>query len=329
MNIYDIAEKSGVSIATISRVLNGGKNVSQKTYDKVMAIIEEEGYTPNIFARGLGLDTMQTIGILVTDAKDTYYARMISYLSEGLHSLGFNVLLSSTGYDLKSKKREMELLISKRVDAIFLAGSSQQELKGNTHIKEAAKTIPIIMVNGYIDAPGIINVSSNDRAGIYDCIRKLSASGYQKPLYFYNHATYSGAEKIAGFEAAAKELGLAKVKERIIQLPDTLTGMQARVEQVIASGLDFDAVVASEDLLAVAASKALAGRKLDLPVVGFNNSILAEVSSPTLTSIDNMLESLCKMAVELFHERSLGKDTSSRVTIDCKLAVRESFRPEE
>ncbi|MFV0361692.1 MAG: LacI family DNA-binding transcriptional regulator [Suipraeoptans sp.] len=326
MNIYDIAEKSSVSIATISRVLNGGKNVSKKTYDKVMAIIDEEGYTPNVFARGLGLDTMQTIGILVTDAKDTYYARMISYLSEGLHNLGLNVLLSSTGYDLKSKKKEMELLMSKRVDAVFLAGSSQQELKGNAHIKEAAKTLPIIMVNGYIDAPGIINVSSNDRAGIYNCVQKLSDSGYKKPIYLYNHTTYSGFEKMTGFEQAVKELGITKVKERIVQLPNTLLEMQATVEEVIESKRDFDSIIASEDMLAIAASKALKQHKLTMPVIGFNNSILAEVSSPTLTSVDNMLESLCKMAVELFHERSLGKDTSSRITIECKLVERESFR---
>ena len=65
MNIYDVSERAGVSIATVSRVLNGNPNVSERTRKKVLAVMDELGYTPNVFARGLGLDTMQTIGIML------------------------------------------------------------------------------------------------------------------------------------------------------------------------------------------------------------------------------------------------------------------------
>lgn len=326
MNIYDIAKKSGVSIATISRVLNGGKNVSKKTYDKVMAVIEQEGYTPNVFARGLGLGTMRTIGILAADASDTYYARMIAYLSEQLHDLGLNVLLSCTGYDSDARKRELKLLMDKKVDAIFLAGSAQQELTGNAHIKEAAKSIPIIMVNGYIKGNGIINVSSNDREAVCSCVKKLGKKGHTAPLYLYNFLTYSGMQKLTGFKEGCAALGQGDAGTRILQLPTGLTPMQEAIGAFIDAGHTFDAVISSEDLLAVAALKALKVRGMDLPVIGYNNSIMAEVSSPTLTSVDNMLESLCKLAVSLFHDKSVGKETATRITIDCKLVERESFR---
>ena len=75
MTIYDISEKAGVSIATVSRVLNGNANVKPKTKKKVMDVIEEYGYTPNAFARGLGLNTMNTIGILCADSSDLYLAK--------------------------------------------------------------------------------------------------------------------------------------------------------------------------------------------------------------------------------------------------------------
>ena len=76
LTIYDISEKAGVSIATVSRVLNNSNNVSEKTRQKVLDVMEANGYTPNVFARGLGLDTMKTIGILCADSSDLYLAKV-------------------------------------------------------------------------------------------------------------------------------------------------------------------------------------------------------------------------------------------------------------
>ena len=94
MNIYDIAELSGVSIATVSRVVNGSEKVSEKTRKKVLEIIEQNGYTPNVFAQGLGLHTMHTIGILVPDIADPYMSSAVSYLENQLQSYGYDCILS-------------------------------------------------------------------------------------------------------------------------------------------------------------------------------------------------------------------------------------------
>ena len=80
MNIYDIVDMAGVSIATVSRVVNGSPNVSEKTKKKVLDVIEKADYTPNVFARGLGLDSMKTIGILCPDISDLYMAEAVSAL---------------------------------------------------------------------------------------------------------------------------------------------------------------------------------------------------------------------------------------------------------
>lgn len=327
MNIYDIAEKSGVSIATISRVLNGGKNVSKKTYEKVMKVIDEEGYTPNVFARGLGLDTMQTIGILVTDVADPFLAQMISYLTDSLHQLGLNVLLSCTGTDAKDKRRELKMMMDKRVDAVFLAGSSQQELHNNKHIIEAAKEVPVIIINGYIKAPGIICVGSNEKDAIFQTVLTLNKEGYTKPLYLYNHLTYSGSQKIEGFKKAFKKLEYAiNPEDYIFQITDDLHRNQELIGELLNAQPKFDSILTSEDMMAIAAQKSLLTKGLDMPVVGFNNSLLAEVASPALTSIDNMLESVCRLAVQQFNDVSQGKNTSSRIIIDCKMVERESFK---
>ena len=105
MNIYDIAQIAGVSIATVSRVVNDSPRVSEKTKRKVRAIMEEYGYTPNVFARGLGLDSMKTIGIICPDVSDAYMADAVAHLERGLHEYGYDCILCCSGYKQLNKEK--------------------------------------------------------------------------------------------------------------------------------------------------------------------------------------------------------------------------------
>ena len=98
VNIYDIAKLAKVSIATVSRVVNGSEKVSPKTREKVMAVIEEVGYTPNVFAQGLGLNTMHTIGVLVPTIADPYMASAVAHLEKELAKYGYDCILSCSGF---------------------------------------------------------------------------------------------------------------------------------------------------------------------------------------------------------------------------------------
>ena len=100
MTIYDISEKAGVSIATVSRVLNGSNNVSEKTKKKVLDVINQYEYTPNAFARGLGLNTMKTIGIMCADSSDPYLAKAIYYIDQKVHGTCFGIqIITGTAQD--------------------------------------------------------------------------------------------------------------------------------------------------------------------------------------------------------------------------------------
>ncbi|MBP5249200.1 MAG: LacI family DNA-binding transcriptional regulator, partial [Lachnospiraceae bacterium] len=149
-NIYDISERSGVSIATVSRVLNGSPKVSEATKSKVLAVMDELGYTPNVFARGLGLNTMNTVGIMCSDSSDPFLANAVYYLEQNLRKHGYDSFLCCTGYELKNKKNYLELILSKRVDGLILVGSSLLEPKDedDLYIKEAASRVPVMLMNG-------------------------------------------------------------------------------------------------------------------------------------------------------------------------------------
>ena len=171
MNIYDVSKKAGVSIATVSRVLNGNANVSDKTKNKVLVAMKELDYTPNIFARGLGLNTMKTIGIMCSDSSDTYLANAVYYLEQELRRHNYDSILCCTGQDSETKKKYLDLLISKRVDGIILAGSQfvlNQPGSDNRYILNAAKEVPIVLANGFLPGKNIYSVMCNDTAAVYD-----------------------------------------------------------------------------------------------------------------------------------------------------------------
>ena len=124
INIYDIAQMAKVSIATVSRVVNGSDKVSPATRRKVEKIIAEVGYTPNAFAKGLGLNTMHTVGIMVPSMADDFMAMAVNDLEQELGKYGYDCLLNCSGFLKENKKKQLEVLLFKHVDALILVGST-------------------------------------------------------------------------------------------------------------------------------------------------------------------------------------------------------------
>ena len=124
MNIYDIAKLANVSIATVSRVVNNSPKVSPKTKEKVLAVMKENEYTPNAFARGLGLGSMKTVGIICPNIDDIYMAKAVSYLEQNLHAHGYDCILGCSGFKQEEKEDYVRLLLSKKIDTLILVGST-------------------------------------------------------------------------------------------------------------------------------------------------------------------------------------------------------------
>lgn len=323
MNIYDISEKAGVSIATVSRVINGSSNVSEKTRTKVLAAIEEYGYTPNVFARGLGLNTMKTIGIMCADCSDPYLAQAVYYIEQELYKHNYDSLLSCTGYNHSVKEKCMSLLLSKRVDAVILVGSnyveSRQEL--NEYISRAAQTIPVMIVNGVFNSPNVYCTVCDDYSAIYEITSQFIAEGRKNLLYLHNSSSYSAIRKLEGFRAAIKahKLPTGSCKTHFIE-PELISvqDIEAAVESVCTVSQGFDGIITSDDILAVGALKYARKAGLSIPddiyVAGYNNFNIAECCEPELTSVDNKLKPICIHCVSTLmnvfnNEKSVPKQT--------------------
>ena len=321
MNIYDVSKQAGVSIATVSRVLNGNPNVSEKTRAKVLEVMDELGYTPNVFARGLGLNTMKTIGIMCSDSSDPYLAHAIYYLERELRANGYDSILCCTGNSLDNKKQYFELLLSKRVDAMILAGSKFIELNepDNAYIIQAAKELPIMLVNGFLDAPGIYSTVCDDHAATYDAASRLIKAGKTNILYLYTSHSYSGLNKLGGYRDALSDHGFSVRQELIHQCPKNLAAAKELMQALADSGLYFDAVMTSDDSLAVGAVKyAYASRRSipnELSIIGYNNSTLSDCTDPEISSIDTKVEELCITTIHSLMEVFGGSDVPGKTTI--------------
>ncbi|MBU5470420.1 LacI family transcriptional regulator [Falcatimonas sp. MSJ-15] len=328
MNIYDVSEKAGVSIATVSRVINGNSNVSEKTRLKVLAVMEEIGYTPNVFARGLGLNTMKTIGIMCTDSSDIYLANAVYYLERELRNNGYDSILCCTGPNLATKKKYLDLLMSKRVDAIILVGSKYLEQKAaeNNYIINAAKELPIMLVNGHLDGPNIYSTLCDDEDAVFNVTDSLIRSGRTDIVYLYTSTSYSGLRKMAGYKRAHFVHNITPQPHFIKLCDKNIQCAKDSLLDLYSMGSKFQAVVTSDDSLAVGAIKFALSKGISIPddlsIVGYNNSLLSLACEPELTSIDSKVEALCITTINTLMGVFNGSNVPSKTNISADLIKR-------
>lgn len=335
VNIYDISRHAGVSIATVSRVLNNSPHVSEETRRKVMKVIDGCGYVPNAFARGLGLNTMKTIGLLCPDAADPYLARALACLEHAFRQKHYDCLLSCTNRDLAARRQGVELLTSRHVDGMVLMGSTfiEENSEDNAYIRQAATNVPVVLLNGSFQCPNVFCVLCDDERAMKEAMNQLLDSGCKRVLYLYHSSNNSGQRKLAGCQDALAAHNLP-VDEMLMRRFDadkfSIHAVRDCLMELEREGLQFDAVLASEDVLAVGAMKyaQAVGRRVpeDLSVVGYNNSNLCLCTEPELTSVDNRLPAICERIVETMLGVLEGREMPEKTVFTAEIIQRGSTR---
>ncbi|MBR4304365.1 MAG: LacI family DNA-binding transcriptional regulator [Clostridia bacterium] len=312
MNIYDIAKAAGVSIATVSRVLNGSGKVSPATREKILAIIQENNYTPNAFARGLGMGSMRTVGILCANTSDLYLSEAVFHLESKLRKSGFNSLLCCTGYDKSEKENALRLMLSKSVDAVILVGSNyiESEDSANDYIRRAARQVPVFMMNGAVKGENIYCVTCDDYSVSFELADMLLSTGSKTILFAQRNNSYSTRRMIAGIKDAC-------AKHNAPFTDDHIANCEAGVGGVISAlrgasrKVRFDTVMCFNDLLAASALKYAQQEGLDVPsqlrITGYDYSMLSLITTPLLTTVDNKVELMSHTTVDVL-VHCLAKD---------------------
>lgn len=333
MNIYDIAKHAGVSIATVSRVLNNNVHVSETTREKVLAVMNESRYVPNAFARGLGLNSMKTVGLVCPDAGDPYLSEAINCLESDFREHGYNCLLICTGHDQEGRREGVQKVLDRHVDSMVLMGSSfiEERPDDNLYLKEAGKRVPVFVLNGSYQAKGVYGVVCNDRKAMEEATGYLLKNGRKRILFLYHSMNNSGTRKLNGYKDALKKAGIGFNDELCVHAErnekcfENVHEALARLDQ---QGVTYDAILTTEDILAVGVLKYASGTGKRIPdelmVIGCNNSLLSRCTEPELSTIDNKVNLLCKCIVENLINVMEGEERPSLTSFDADLVLRRT-----
>ena len=325
MNIYDIAKEAGVSISTVSRVLNHKGNVNPATRERVEEVLERNHYTPSAIARGMVSKSMRTVAVLTVDLRVPHYARTAYTIERELSHRGYEVTLCNTGGEAEETEKYLQTMLEKKVDGIVLVGSVFNTICKKPEIKKLLRTVPVVLANGKLEMANSYSVLVDDKYGIALAVNELLKKGHRDIYYVKDMDTVSARLKWEGFVDTLQRAGIAEAKKKVLHTTSDLEGGMRAVRELIQSGKKFSALVCGEDITAAGAVKALLqeGYRIpeDVAVTGYNNSEYARICEPTLTTIDNKPELVAMFSVQLLTSLIEKTDAYSSCTIQPELVA--------
>lgn len=325
--IYDIAKEAGVSIATVSKVINGKGRISAETRSAVNAIMERFDFQPSVIASALTGKKTFTLGLLVPDVSNPFFAEIARAIEDQGHQLGYSVVMCNTDNKDEKVERYISLLLQKKVDGIIIAtGIEKKEILEQL----LAKNLPIVLIAREMPLVSVETVVVDDYAGGCLAANHLLELGHTKiAILAENQKVSSSRERMRGFRQTMADAGIS-FDENWLKICDYKVedGKKNTLELLQNVNLP-SAIFACNDLLAVGALQAAKQLKIEIPtelsIISFDNTILASVTNPTLTTIAQPMEQMGKLAVDLIVEHIKGdKHAKQRIVFRPELIIRES-----
>lgn len=335
VRMRDVAEQAGVSVTTVSHVLNRSRPVNEDVRDRVLATMDSLGYRPNALARSLRRKETLTIGVIIPDSSNPFFAEVTRGIEEFSFEAGYNVILCNSAGQAARERRYTQTLIEKWVDGIAVA-PVEDELD---HIRAALhRGIPTVVLDREPRdvACGVVLV--NNRAGGRQAVDHLLARGHRRIACIVAHAAArpGSTGRVDGYRDGMRVAGL-EPEELLVYVDDLqqggeLTEMQAgyaAMREVLARSSPPPAVFLTNDLMAIGAMRAIAEQGLDIPrdvaVVGFDDIALASYTSPPLTTVAQPRLEMGRLVAEMLVGRSReSRLQPERHVLEARLVVRES-----
>jgi DNA-binding LacI/PurR family transcriptional regulator len=327
--IYDIAKLAGVSTATVSKVFNETGKISEETKKKVFEISKELNYQPSMLASALTGKKTFTIGLLIPDLVNPFFAELARNVEDRAHDLGFNLVICNTDNDMNKEVKYIQLLRQKSVDGIIVATG----VRNDAFLKELiVQNVPIALVAREMSVLAASTVLVDDFAGGYSATSHLIELGHKRiAIISENINVTSSKERVRGYRHALEEAGILFDEELVIVSDFSVeTGKKVALKL-----LDWPtrptAIFACNDLLAIGAMQAAKERKINVPdqlsIVGFDNTILATITDPPMTTIAQPIQEMGHQVVNLItQEINSEKSVKQRVVLLPELIVRGSTK---
>lgn len=306
VTIKDIAAEAGVSMMTVSKVLNARGSVSVKTRDRIMAIAGRLHYRPNQIARSLRAKETRTLGVVVSDSSQLVLAKVIRSIEETAAAAGYSVIVANTGQDPEKEKVAIELLLNKQIDGLILAAPLCTEPQQMQVL--AGSGTPLVLLMRTSDVIEVSSVVNDNEQGGYEIVRHLLGHN-RLPIRFLSlpQQSQSGHSRRLGYSRALAEQNMTLDAAAVIFCQPAIEAGRAAMDSLLDSGFSAGAICCGCDLIAIGAIRAIQDRGLsvpkDLAVTGYDDIDLAEFLSVPLTTMRQPKTELGREGVRLLLEQ--------------------------
>lgn len=337
ITITQIAQESGVSVATVSRFLNGKVPVSADKKARIEAVVKKYDFTPNALARGLISKRTMTLGVILPDITNPYFATIFQEVQRCAAEEGYSVYLCNTRFHHGDSPIDetgyFRMMMDKKVDGILIIGGQLDMVEPNPAYKEAlnklAASIPVVAAGRAIPGVDCIFLDSENGSGVVTAYNYLASLGHK-------HIAFAGGQpgvtitetRLEAYKKAAASSGSA-VQEDLISLSDYYLpdGYQA-AEALLTREMPFTAVIAMNDNVALGAIRAFADHGLSVPrdvaLISCDRFYFADYTMPRLTSIHHHSRRWGQMVVRTLIQSIQGSTENARITFPPELIIGES-----
>lgn len=330
VTINEVAKEAGVSITTVSRVLNNNYPVKKETRERIEEAIKKLNYKPNIMARGLITKKTSVIGVVVPGITNLFFSTIVESIENQLKKFGYNIFLSNIG----SNVDELEVIgdvVARQVDGIIIIDPPIDEEK-EKYYEKICSEIPMIIVNGDTAKKPYNSVSYDEERGAMDAFEYLTQLGHEKILFIRGNQSLSYDIKEKVYNKVIEENNLQY--RQVLNVGDgnsieVVEKTEMEFEKFIKDNDKPTAVFACNDLMALGVLNICSkyGIKIpdDMSIIGFDNTLISNITRPRITSVDqNMIEVAQRAASSLVKLIDTSNKGRVKVNLKTKLIYKES-----
>lgn len=329
VRLKDIAERAGVSVMTVSKVLRDAPDISAATKARIRLLAEQMGYVPDSAAQGLRTRTTRLLGLVISSSTNPVFARMAMALEERAHELGYDIILAHT---LNTPEREeacIRRLLSRRVDGLFLAPVYRLAPTAAIYDDlQRSGTPTVILGHRAPFCSQFVSIETDDGSGAYAATKHLLDVGHRRVAFFSGPSAAPWAqERYDGYRRALREAGL-EVDDRLVYVAGaTIPDGEKAALQMLDERASVTAIQAVNDLVAIGAASVLLNQGLRIPeemsIVGFGDILMSELFRVPLTTVHQPKFRLGLAAVDAILKLLKGEPAESK-RLPTSLVIRAS-----
>ncbi|EAC9602867.1 LacI family transcriptional regulator [Listeria monocytogenes] len=330
-SIKDIAKLSGVSVATVSRVINDNGRFSEETREKVLAVIKETNYQMNFSAKSLRMNKSFSVGILVPDISNYFFSSVVQQIEAILFDQGYSTIICNTGRNLDKEMAYLNMLESKMVDGlIVISGADEFGFK----YTNAENGIPYVCIDRQPkDKKDTIFISSNHYQGAFEATEALIHAGVKSPVIFmHSRQSSSAKERLKGFQDALKKNNIRydpDVSKFTVDLQ--IHDYQKSIITFVNEATTMDGIFAINDNIALELLNLLPtiGKKIpnDIKVIGFDDTPQCNYTVPKLSSVKQNIPKIAQITVDNLITIIKNPKQKKRITeiVPVELSLKDSI----